>query len=56
MTEVETITRDNCFNSSDISFQYMYTTGGINAAGSLKPQTLLAVVPILVAAVFGGFL
>lgn len=53
--EIETVTRDNCFNSTDLSFQYMYTTGGINAAPSLKPHTLLALGPLLLAAVMGSF-
>ncbi|KAJ5672537.1 hypothetical protein N7507_001664 [Penicillium longicatenatum] len=53
--EIESVTRDNCFNSTDLTFQYMYTTGGINAAPSLKPHTLLALGPLLLAAVLGSF-
>lgn len=52
--EIETVTRDNCFNSTDLSFQYMYTTGGVNAAPSLKPHTLLALGPLLLAAILGS--
>ncbi|KAJ5735578.1 uncharacterized protein N7483_000703 [Penicillium malachiteum] len=54
--EVEEVTRQNCFNSSDLTFQYVYTTGGINAAGALKPQTLLSLVPLLLVATFGAFM
>lgn len=53
------MTRDNCFNSSDISFQYMYTTSGIgNAAASLQlpQQTMLGLVPVLLAVLFGAFM
>ncbi|KAJ6092793.1 hypothetical protein N7486_008082 [Penicillium sp. IBT 16267x] len=53
--EIVAVTRDNCFNSSDLSFQYMYTTAGINAAPSLKPHTLLALGPLLLAAILGSF-
>ncbi|KAJ5573946.1 uncharacterized protein N7459_008373 [Penicillium hispanicum] len=58
--EIQEVTRDNCFNSSDISFQFMYTTSGIgNGAGMLKPpgqHTVLALVPLLVAAALGAFM
>lgn len=57
--ELKEVTRENCFNSSDISFQYMYTTSGIgNAAPSLKlpQQSLLGLAPILLAAVFATFM
>ncbi|KAJ5100470.1 hypothetical protein N7456_006522 [Penicillium angulare] len=54
--DVVEVTRDNCFNSSDLKFDYVYTTGGVNAApGFLQPNTLLTVVPIVLAAVFGSF-
>ncbi|KAJ5908171.1 hypothetical protein N7495_000853 [Penicillium taxi] len=53
-SKVQTVDRNNCFNSSDISFQYMYTTSGItasNGAGMLNPpqQTLLVFAPLLLA-------
>ncbi|KAJ5182775.1 hypothetical protein N7492_000391 [Penicillium capsulatum] len=57
--DLEAVTRDNCFNSSDISFQFMYTTAGIgNAATSLRlpQQSLLGLVPILLAVVLGAFM
>lgn len=55
----DTVTRDNCFNSSDITFQYMYTTSGIGSgAAMISPpkQTLLALVPLLIATLLGGFM
>ncbi|OQD73471.1 hypothetical protein PENDEC_c015G04559 [Penicillium decumbens] len=57
--EIQEVTRENCFNSTDLSFQYMYTTGGIGSSGAamLKPQnTLLALAPIFVAVVFGALM
>ncbi|KAJ5602861.1 hypothetical protein N7537_005817 [Penicillium hordei] len=56
---VETVTRDNCFNSSDISFQYMYTTSSIGSgAAMLQPPKLsaAAVVPLLLAVAFGVYI
>ena len=54
-SKIAEVTQDNCFNSSDISFQYMYTTSGIGSgAAMLKPprQMWMAVAPFLLAAVF----
>ncbi|CEJ60196.1 hypothetical protein PEBR_01668 [Penicillium brasilianum] len=54
-SKVAEVTTDNCFNSSDISFQYVYTTSGIGSgAATLKPprQMWIAVVPFLLAAAF----
>lgn len=56
---VETVTRDNCFNSSDISFEYMYTTSSIGSgAAMLQPPKLsaAAVVPLLLAVAFGLYM
>ncbi|KOS45231.1 hypothetical protein ACN38_g3874 [Penicillium nordicum] len=55
---VEAVTRDNCFNSSDISFEYMYTTSSIGSgAAMLQPPKLsaAAVVPLFLALAFGFF-
>ncbi|EKV12965.1 gpi anchored protein [Penicillium digitatum] len=52
---VETVTRDNCFNSSDISFEYMFTTSSIGSgAAMLQPPKLsaAAVAPLLLAVTF----
>lgn len=57
--EIEEVTRDNCFNSTDITFQYMFTTSSIGSgAAMLKPpqNTLLALAPILVAVAFGALM
>ncbi|CAI7604068.1 unnamed protein product [Penicillium glandicola] len=56
---VETVTRDNCFNSSDISFAYMYTTSAIGSgAAMLQPPKLsaAAAVPLLLAVAFGVYM
>lgn len=55
----DTVTRDNCFNSSDITFQYMYTTSGIGSGAAIvtPPQhTLLALAPLLLATLLGGLM
>ncbi|KAJ5966336.1 hypothetical protein N7481_013050 [Penicillium waksmanii] len=52
----DSVTRDNCFNSSDISFQYMYTTSGTGSGAAIitpPQQTLLALVPLLLATLLG---
>ncbi|KAJ5689516.1 hypothetical protein N7462_003908 [Penicillium macrosclerotiorum] len=57
--KVADVNSTNCFNSSDISFQYMYTTSqiGSGAAMLMPPQhTLLAMVPLALAALFGGLM
>jgi hypothetical protein len=57
--EIEEVTRENCFNSSDLSFQYMYTTSAIGTSGAavVKPQnSILALVPILVAVFYGSLM
>ncbi|KAJ5176666.1 uncharacterized protein N7482_002543 [Penicillium canariense] len=54
-SKIAEVNTDNCFNSSDISFQYMYTTSGIGSGAAMlkAPQhTLLVVVPLLLAAAF----
>jgi hypothetical protein len=56
---VEEVTRDNCFNSTDISFEYMYTTSSIGSgAGMLQPPKISAgaLVPLLTAVAFGMYL
>jgi hypothetical protein len=56
---VEEVTRDNCFNSSDISFQFMYTADAIGSgatmlhAPKLSAATLL---PLLLAVAFGVYM
>ncbi|KAJ5238852.1 hypothetical protein N7468_003471 [Penicillium chermesinum] len=56
--DIVPVTRDNCFNSTWMSFQYMYTTAGINSAGTISPPhyTVFGLVPLVIAAVFGSFL
>ncbi|OQE12071.1 hypothetical protein PENVUL_c001G08299 [Penicillium vulpinum] len=56
---VETVTRDNCFNSSAITFEYMYTTSSIGSgAAMLQPPKLsaAAVVSLLLAVAFGLYM
>ncbi|KAJ5104944.1 hypothetical protein NUU61_002291 [Penicillium alfredii] len=53
------ITEDNCFNSSDISFQYMFTTSSIGSgAAMLQPprHSILALIPLVLAAGFGALM
>ncbi|KAI2793634.1 hypothetical protein POX_a00217 [Penicillium oxalicum] len=36
--KIEQVTEDNCFNSTNIGFEYMYTTAGIgNGASTIQP-------------------
>lgn len=54
-SKIAEVNTDNCFNSTDISFQYVYTTSGTGSgAAMLKPprQMWIAVVPFLLAAAF----
>ena len=54
-SKIAEVTTDNCFNSSDITFQYVYTTSGIGSgAAMLKPSRHMwtVLVPFLLAAAF----
>jgi hypothetical protein len=56
---VEEVTRDNCFNSSDISFQYMYTTSAIGSGATMLHAPKLSVAtlfPLLLAVAFGVYM
>ncbi|KAI7286673.1 hypothetical protein KC345_g1028 [Hortaea werneckii] len=52
--DYEEVTPDNCYNSSDIGFNLLYTsqeltaTGETNAAGALLPPAALMVIAVLV--------
>lgn len=58
--DVEEVTRDNCFNSSDtISFQNIFTTSSLSGAAALlqpSKQSVLAIVPLLAAGFLGTLL
>lgn len=55
--DVAEVTRDNCFNSSDITFQDIYRTAPLNQSGSGAGQVVRArwveLVPLVVAMVVG---
>ncbi|KAF7718785.1 Uncharacterized protein PECH_005893 [Penicillium ucsense] len=54
-SKIKEVTADNCFNSSDIGFQYMYTTTGIGSgAEMLQPLRgmWLAFIPLLLSLSF----
>lgn len=54
--DVAEVTRDNCFNSSDITFQDIYRTAPLNSvsgAGQLVRLRWVELVPLVVAAVVG---
>ncbi|CAG8116679.1 unnamed protein product [Penicillium salamii] len=55
---IETVTRDNCFNSSDISFEYMYTTSAIGSGAVMLHSTpsVAVLVPLLLAATLGLYM
>ncbi|KAJ5512480.1 hypothetical protein N7463_002032 [Penicillium fimorum] len=55
---VEAVTRDNCFNSSSLKFEYMYTTSSIGSgAAMLHPKlSAAAVVPLLLAVALGVYM
>jgi hypothetical protein len=51
------VTEQNCFNSTDITFQLVFSTAALSGAGpslpSISSSHLLAVVPVLVAGLVG---
>lgn len=57
-SSVEAVTRDNCFNSSAISFRYMYTTSAIGSGGGLSysPKLSAALLPLLLAVSIGVYM
>jgi hypothetical protein len=48
-SEVEEVTRNNCFNSSIISFGEVFTTTSLTSAAAPKPS-LMSVLPIYMVA------
>ncbi|GLB14245.1 hypothetical protein ABZX51_001778 [Aspergillus tubingensis] len=57
--DVEEVTKDNCFNSTDIAFKYVFASKSLTTSGALARLSapgLNAVVPVLVMVVFGLFM
>ncbi|KAJ5833394.1 hypothetical protein N7474_001705 [Penicillium riverlandense] len=55
--EIQEVNRHNCFNSSDLTFQYMYTTSGIGSGANmlqLPTRSAVALLPLLLAIGFGA--
>ncbi|RHZ63925.1 copper acquisition factor BIM1-like domain-containing protein [Aspergillus thermomutatus] len=50
-TEVEEVTRDNCFNSSIITFGEVFTTTSLTSAAAPKPS-LMSMLPVYMIALF----
>jgi hypothetical protein len=50
-SEVEEVTRENCFNSSIISFGELFTTTSLTSAAAPKPS-LASMLPIYMVALF----
>ncbi|KAL2220102.1 hypothetical protein M432DRAFT_299768 [Thermoascus aurantiacus ATCC 26904] len=58
--DVPEVTRENCFNSSDITFQNIFTTSSLTAAApALRPSSMavnvLVLMPLLLAGLLGFF-
>lgn len=54
--DVDEVTRDNCFNSSDISFNTIFTTSSLSGATRplrITKQSVLSAVPLIVIGLFG---
>ena len=51
-SEVEEVTKDNCFNSSDLSYQYIVAMGDHEDAASSTRSGLAMVIPLLLFAYF----
>lgn len=57
--DVEEVTKDNCFNSTDIAFKYVFASKSLTTSGALARLSspgLNAVVPVLVMVLFGLFM
>jgi hypothetical protein len=54
-TDVAEVNEDNCFNSTDLSFQLVFSTASLSAASSSIPSSthLLATVPLMVLGLVG---
>jgi hypothetical protein len=53
--DVEEVTRDNCFNSSHIDFEFIYTTAPIQANEAAGPwgHSMFSALPVVLAGLFG---
>ncbi|MCJ1313669.1 hypothetical protein MMC25_007348 [Agyrium rufum] len=52
--DVEQVTLDNCFNSSDIGFDIVFTASSLTAGGmATRPATWAAIVPFVAALLWG---
>jgi hypothetical protein len=50
--DVPEVNASNCFNSSDIGFQLVYSTTSLSEASAMASAHLLAFVPLLIAGLF----
>lgn len=54
--DVAEVTRDNCFNSSHIDFEFIYTTAPMQAneaAGPWGGHSMFSALPVVLAGLFG---
>lgn len=54
--DVAEVTRDNCFNSSNLQFEFIFTTSSLQVSDAIRlalSQRVLSVLPLFLAGLFG---
>lgn len=57
--DVPEVTRENCFNSSNLGFEFIFTTSSLRTSDAPRPllgQSMLSMVPVLLAGLYGFLL